>query len=284
MPDAQRSKPAATKPPAAAPVDPRLALAQQYLKSAKTDVAAKAAADPRSRRAASQSDDTRPRAFSLSVAPATFIHLLLAVVALTFAALAVLWCLHLLLLNFAAGRIVALPTGVIVAAAAGYLSVLFLGVIESTSNGQTNVDSLDGDWREWFWTLPATLGMLAIAAFAGWFISLGVPINVWVLIGFTALALYPILQLSSLETGTPFAPLSLPVIQSLGKHPLAWFVFYAISFAVANVLWAICGLAWHDPPYVTVLIMGPLVTVALFFYGWLLGQLAFLISSEKEST
>lgn len=282
MPEAHRSRPGAGKPAETAPVDPRLALAQQYLKSASTDLANKEREAARGRRAAAVAAGEKPRAFSVSVSPATFVHVVLAVVVLTFAALAALWCLHLLLLNFVAGRIVALPTGVVVFASLSYLSALFLGVIESTSTGRTEVDSLPGDWQEWFWTLPGTLGMLAIAAFIGWFLSLGLPVNVWLLIALCALVLYPVLQLSSLETGSPLSPLSLPVLQSIARHPVAWFVLYAISFAVANVLWVTARLAWNDPPYSTILIMGPIVTLALFFYAWLLGQLALLISMDKE--
>jgi hypothetical protein len=215
------------------------------------------------------------------------VHIVLAMVVFTFAALAVLWCLHLLLLNFVAGRIVALPTGVVVFATLSYLSAIFLSVIETTSTGRTEVDSLPGDWRDWFWTLPSTLGMLAVAAFIGWFLSLGVPLNVWLLIALCGLLLYPILQLSSLETGSPLAPLSLPVLQSIARHPFGWFTFYAVTFAMANMLWVAARLAWRDPPYSTILIMGPLVALALLFYAWLLGQLAFLISSDntdKESS
>jgi hypothetical protein len=276
----------AGKPAEDAPVDPRHALAQQYLKSATTDIAVKEREERRARAnsPAAATPRERVRPFSLSIAPATFVHIVLAMVVFTFAALAVLWCLHLMLLNFVAGRVVALPTGVVVAAVLSYLSAIFLSVIESTSTGRTEVDALPGDWRDWFWTLPSTLGMLAIAAFVGWFLSLGLPINVWLLVAVCALVLYPILQLSSLETGSPLAPLSLPVLQSFAKHPLGWFIFYAVSFAVANVLWAIARLAWRDPPYATVLIVGPLVAVALVFYAWLLGQLAYLISSDKESS
>jgi hypothetical protein len=126
--------------------------------------------------------------------------------------------------------------------------------------------------------------MLAMAAFIGWFLSLGLPVSVWFLIAASALLLYPILQLSSLETGSPLAPLSLPVLKSITRHPFGWFVFYALTFALVNVLWALTRLAWRDPPYLTVLVMGPLVCVALLFYAWLLGQLAYLISSEKESS
>ena len=58
--------------------------------------------------------------------------------------------------------------------------------------------------------------------------------------------------------------------------------YYAISFAIANALWYIGQKAWRDPPYLTVAIVSPMVAVALFFYAWLLGQVALLISSEKK--
>jgi hypothetical protein len=187
--------------------------------------------------------------------------------------------------NLVVARVVALGTGFLTVAAWAYVSVCYLGIIESTSTGHTNVDALEGDWREWFWTLPASLGMLAISAAVGWGLSFLIPVSVWWLIALAVLLTYPILQLSSLETGTPLAPLSLPVLASLVKHPVAWFVLYVISFALADVVWLVARLAWNDPPYSTMLIMGPIVTVALFFYAWLLGQLAQLISTDisKES-
>jgi hypothetical protein len=113
---------------------------------------------------------------------------------------------------------------------------------------------------------------------------LGIPVNVWVLIAVCSLVLYPILQLSSLETGSPLTPLSIPVLKSIVRHPAGWFVFYAVTFALVNALWALARFAWRDPPYITVLVMAPLVCVSLLFYAWLLGQLAFLISSDKESS
>jgi hypothetical protein len=107
---------------------------------------------------------------------------------------------------------------------------------------------------------------------------------VWLLVGLCALVLYPVFELSSLEAGSPLVPLSLPVLQSIAKHPFGWFVCYAVSFAMANALWALARLAWRDPPYVTVLIVAPLAAWALFLYAWLLGQLAYLISIPKESS
>jgi hypothetical protein len=281
VPDANRSKPATAGRPESPAEDPRVALARKYLKAAETELAEKDAEKPRAQRVRTTKGGG-PRAFSLAVAPATFVHVILGTLALTFAAYAVVFCIHLLLTYFVAGRIIALPTGVVVAAALGYLSVLFLGIIESTSTGYTNVDVLQGDWQDWFWTLPSTLGMFGFAAFIGWIISLVTPLSVWVVIGLSVLILYPFLQLSSLETGSPMAPLSLPVVQSIPKHPFGWFVFYAISFAVANMLWVLGKMTWHGNPYETLAIVGPTAAVALFFYAWMLGQLAHLIS-EKNS-
>jgi hypothetical protein len=133
-----------------------------------------------------------------------------------FAALAVTLTYHMLDVNFVVGRVVALPAGIITAAALGYLSVCFLDVIESTSIGHTNVDSLQGDWRDWFWTLPATLGMLAMAAAIGWILSLVLPVNVWLLIALCALMLYPVFQLSSLEAGSPVVPSAFSTYSSQG--------------------------------------------------------------------
>jgi hypothetical protein len=282
LPDVNRPKSVAARTPQGAPVDPRLALAQQYLQKAKTDVAEKEAESPRARRAAASADSS-VRPFSLSIAPTTFVHILLAALALTFAALAMTLTYHMLHVNFVVGRVIALPAGIITAAALGYLSVCFLGVIESTATGHTTVDALEGDWRDWFWTLPATLGMLAVAAAIGWLLSLVLTVNVWILIALCVLLLYPVFQLSSMEAASPVVPLTLPVVQSIVQRPMAWFVLYAVSFAVVNVLWFIGHRAWHDPPYATIIVTGPLAAVGLFFYAWLLGQLAHLISTEKKT-
>jgi hypothetical protein len=285
LPDVNRPKPTTARPAPALqspPVDPRTALAQQYLRKAEAELAEKEAAQPRSRGRA-RPGGAGPRPFSFSIAPSTLIHIFLAACALTFAALAVTSTYHMLHVNFVVGRVIALPSGIIAAAALSYLSVCFLDVIESTSIGHTNVDMLDGDWRDWFWTLPATVGMLAAAAAIGWILSLVLPVNVWLLIALCALLLYPVFQLSSLEAGSAVVPLSLPVVQSIPKRPLAWFVVYTISFAVAGALSFAGRVAWRDPPYATILVVGPLAAVALFFYAWLLGQLAHLISKENKS-
>jgi hypothetical protein len=286
MSDRKQAGPAAGRPPKP-PIDPRILASQQFV----AKVVDKAKREKEADKNAAQRwpgngtavGKRTPAAFTFEIAPATFAHLVLAALALTFVGLAAVWSYAVLNANFTAGRVMALSLGMICAAVLGYLSVLFLSVVESTSNGRTSVESLQGEWREWFWTLPSTLGLLAIAVFIGWLLSVVLTANFWFMIAACAVLLYPILQLSSLETGSPFAPLSLPVLASTVKHPLGWFVFYAISCALANSLWLAARLAWHDPPYITVFIVAPIATVALFFYAWLLGQLAHLISKEKDA-
>lgn len=276
----------ATATPPKPPIDPRILAAQQFV----TKVVDKAKHEKDAEKTAAQrlpankSATGKPTsaAFKFAITPATFAHLILATLAVTFVGLAAVWSYAVLGANITAGRVIAASLGMVTAAVLGYLSVLFLSVVESTSTGRTSVDSLQGEWQEWFWTLPSTLGMLAIAAFIGWLLSVAFSANVWFMIAACAVLLYPILQLSSLETGSPFTPLSLPVLASIVKHPLGWFVVYAISFALANSLWLAARMAWHDPPYITVVIIAPLATIALFFYAWLLGQLAQLIGKEKR--
>jgi hypothetical protein len=142
---------------------------------------------------------------------------------------------------------------------------------------------LYGGWREWFWTLPSTVGMLGIAAAFGWGLSFLVPASMWITVGLSLVLVYPVLQLSTLETGSPLAPVSLMVARSLVQRPVVWLAFYAVSLAMIGAICVVARVAWHDPPIITMFIMGPLVTVALFFYAWLLGQLARLISTGEES-
>ena len=185
-------------------------------------------------------------------------------------------------INLTVGRVVATGTGFLTAAIAGYISVCFLEVIESTSAGETNIQFTETDWKEWFWTLPTTLGMVAISAAVGWIISLALPVSAWWPVFVSIFLTYPILQLSTLETGSPLAPFSPPILRSIARHPLHWLGLYGISLVMTGILYGILAFAWRDPPYATMLVMGPIVTAALFFYGWLLGQLAhFFITAEE---
>jgi hypothetical protein len=298
LPDANRAKPSSPRPavsgesprqPAEPPLDPRQALAQQYLRAAREKLAEEEASAPRSARRAAQ---PQAAGFSLSIEKSTFVHVVLVAIAITFVAIGLVLLYAFMNQTAAPGGMiavvvnsVAIPAGVLAFAVMSYASVCFLGIIESTSRGHTGVqDMLYGGWREWFWTLPSTLGMAILAIMLAVGLSYVVPIDVWLLIDLSLVFVYPVLQLSTLETGSPLAPVSWLVLGSLAKRPVAWLAFYALSFGLIGMLWLLGHLAWHDPPFITLLILGPAVTVALFFYAWLLGQLARLISSTGEKS
>jgi hypothetical protein len=274
--------------PAEPPLDPRQALAQKYLRDAQAKLAEEEAEAPRAaRRAAAKPGAT---GWSVSVDKSTFVHLLLVATAITLVSLMVLLLFAFMGQNAAPGGMigvvvnsVAIPVGAVTFAGLSYLSVCFLGIVESTSQGHTDVQGmLYGGWREWFWTLPSTLGMVAISVILGVGLSYAVPLSAWALIGLSLVFVYPVLQLSTLETGSPLAPVSWMVCRSLFRRPVAWLALYVMSFALVGLLWLLGHVAWHDPPFVTMLVLGPAATAALFFYAWLLGQLARLISSTGE--
>jgi len=81
-------------------------------------------------------------------------------VAFTLAGLAVTLCYFFLSgPSFIVGRVIALPAGILTAAAASYTSNVFLTVIERTSDGYDGIEEWPlPDWREGFWTLPQTIG------------------------------------------------------------------------------------------------------------------------------
>ena len=259
-----------------AEVDPRKAMAQRYLERARAELAAKEAERPVRRRSEPESDtpatlgNLQPR-----LSGSTYIHLLLLMPVVTLSGLAILWCYVLLNFDVLVGRVIALPTGILLYVAISYASAYYLGLIESTSRGETNPDeALRGDWRDWFWLVPSTVGMFAAAAGIGYLLSLPFPNARWEVIGVTTLLLYPILQLSCLETGSPLSPFSLPVFSTLFTRPLMWTSLYGISFVAALGLSAVAKIAWRDPPYFTVMVLGPLVTITLLIYGLLLGTAA----------
>jgi len=265
-----------TRPHEPAEVDSRKAMAQRYLEKARAELAAKDAERPVRRQREPVSDkpvtlgDLRPR-----LSGSTYIHLLLLVPVITLSGLAILWCYVLLNFDVLVGRVIALPTGILLYVAFSYASAYYLGLIESTSRGETNPDeALRGDWRDWFWHLPSTVGMIAAAAGIGYLLSLPFPNARWDVIGITTLLLYPIMQLSCLETGSPLSPLSLPILTTLGTRPLMWVSIYGLSFVAVLFLSTVAKSAWRDPPYFTVIVMGPLIIIALLIYGLLFGTAA----------
>lgn len=268
---------AETKSKSSDDVDPRHRLAQRYLQNAHDDLATKDAGKPKSQRRRSADRTGKPTLADLkpSIGNATFLHGLMLMLVLTVAALAAVLCYLMLNQVFVVGRVIALPAGILVAIGLSYASACYLGVIESTSHGHTTPeDALTGDWRDWFWTLPATFGIFAATAGLGWLFSRLAPTATWEIIGVTVWLFYPVLQLSTLETGSFMSPISLPVLSTLFTRPVMWMTLYGLSFVLAIAIAGLGTATWRDPPFLTMLWMGPITSVALLVYAWLLGQAA----------
>ena len=155
-------------------IDPRHRLAQKYMQRAHDDIASKEAEKPKSLRERPQSlhakltlADLRP-----SISNSTAMHALLLTLVVTVVLLGATVNYFLLNLAFIAGRAIAMPVGILIFIGLSYTSALFLGIVESTSNGHTEPDAmLTGDWRDWFWTMPASWGVLLMSAGFGWLLS-----------------------------------------------------------------------------------------------------------------
>ncbi|MCA9101545.1 MAG: hypothetical protein KDA63_10360 [Planctomycetales bacterium] len=266
-------------PPPSPSVDPRKALAEKMMRQARERIEAESAEPQRPARRSRAHD--AGGGVTLAIDPVVFVHVVLAIVALTIAALAVLFCYHMLYVMFTLGRILALPTGVLTAAVLSYLSVCFLGVVESTAAGRISLDDhVTGDWREWFWTLPSTAGPLVWAGFLAWLATLPLVDQRAMAAAVIAWALYPVLQLSVLECEQPLLPVSLPTLRSLVTRPAAWLVFYFCSIVPVAVPALVAWAAFVDPPYVTVLVTAPVAALAMFAYAWLFGHLTREVSKE----
>jgi hypothetical protein len=267
-----------------AEADPRKALAERYMQRARAELAAKEIERPKSLRANVRS--TEPVAISdfwPRFSGSTFIHLILLMPVLTTAALMAVWCLVLLEFSLIVGRIIIMPAGILLMLSISYAMAYYLGVIESTSHGETTPDeSLRGTWQDWFWQLPATVGVFGMAVGIGYVVSLPFTDSRWLVIGSTTLVLYPLMQLSSLETGSPFAPFSGAITKTLVTHPLMWLSVYAITFLVAMAVSGVAKAAWRDPPYFTAAILGSILPVVLLVYGLVLGTAARWLSLKGQ--
>lgn len=205
----------------------------------------------------------------------------LIVLGMTVAAVLLAFCYQLLNTMFVAGRIIALPVGIIVTLAASYASANYLAVVQATSEGIDGIEDWpEGEYREWFWTLPYSLGMLAAAGVVGYFVNLVVWTQSWIPMVSVMLILYPVFQLSSLEAGSPMIPLSKPILATLWKYPRGWAVFYAGSaLPIAILLWIFCE-CFPRQPYVTILVFAPLAAAVLLIYGRMLGRLAWWCATD----
>ncbi|MCA9263742.1 MAG: hypothetical protein KDA60_07820, partial [Planctomycetales bacterium] len=157
-------------PPSDDPLaDPRVLAARRRLQSAQVDLAAK------------EKMMAERTAGAGNVLSAAWLrhnvgHWMLLSLGFALASGAALWCYYLLNTVFVAGRAVAMGTGMFCGFVASYTSQYFLASLQATFDGNVELDELSVlNWKEWFWTLPSTLGMFAWGLILGYIVSLAMP-------------------------------------------------------------------------------------------------------------
>jgi len=94
---------------------------------------------------------------------------------------------------------------------------------------------------------------------------------------------FPILLLCSLESGSPFLPVSAIVFASLGRHGIAWLAFY---LQAGSLLALAAAMVYYFAPWLEPRLAIPLAALlfsaVVMIYFRLLGRLAFYCSVEPE--
>ena len=102
-------------------------------------------------------------------------------------------------------------------------------------------------------------------------------------VAITVFFVFPILLLCTLETDSPFLPVSTVVLASLGRHGIAWLAFY---FQAGSLLAAAAAMVYYLAPQLEPRLAIPLAALlfsaVVMIYFRLLGRLAFYCSVEPE--
>jgi DNA-directed RNA polymerase subunit RPC12/RpoP len=163
-----------------------------------------------------------------------------------------------------------------------YAAGCLLAVVEETAAGNDEINWPDDGWRERVWKLLYAGYLLVLSALAGTAVgSLAqlLAVEFWWSALATTFVLFPIVLLSSLEAGTPWAPLTPPIIRSLVVSMWCWGVFY-IEITLLATPWVALVLVGVQlrHPFWTALVAAPPLAALLLIYARLLGRLAWRIT------
>jgi len=197
-------------------------------------------------------------------------------VGMIFLALANAYCLWLLAQGMGlAVRCFAPPLFLISVVVYSYASACYLSIIEGTASGYDKIDDWPtGLWKEWFWTLPSTAGMLGAAMMVGAAIGRFLTYESWWPTLVITYFLYPILQFSVVENGSLMDPVSAPVWKSLYRVWWAWAIFYAMTAAGIVLFSLVVAVFFLVSPVTGIAVAGVLECACFFLYARLLGRVA----------
>jgi hypothetical protein len=193
-----------------------------------------------------------------------------------FTAMGDLYCLWLFSQGMGiAARCFALPLFFISVLVYSYASACFLAILTGTATGYDKIDDWPtGLWKDWFWTLPSTVGMLAAAIMLGSFIGGFLMPTSWRPTIIITFFVYPILQFSVVENGSLMNPVSVPVWRSFRTVWWAWLIFYAVTAAGVILFYVVIRLSMLISPVAGVAAGSILECACFFLYARLLGRLA----------
>ncbi|MEI8375368.1 MAG: hypothetical protein WCJ35_21320 [Planctomycetota bacterium] len=173
-------------------------------------------------------------------------------------------------------------------ALAGIAAIHGMTILLETTAGNDRVENWPNvglflDWVGdlWFIFNTATVSV-ALGLGLDWLLPGLLATREWT-VAVTVFFAFPILLLCTLESGSPFLPVSSVVFASLGRHGIAWLTFY---LQAGSLLAAVVAMVYYFAPWLDLRLAIPLAALlfsaAVMIFFRLLGRLAFYCSVEPE--
>ncbi len=167
-----------------------------------------------------------------------------------------------------------------------FIGTSCLAIIEDSSNGRDKITS----WPEFnLFEWMSDCLVIVIAVFysltpgmvIAWVATLlGAPATMYAICGgLSFYALYPLVQLSLLESASMASPFSSVILRTLQEHGLMWITFYFIT-AGMGLLWAILVASTAADNRVMAIFLCVVTSVMMFMYFRLLGRVTWACRNE----
>jgi hypothetical protein len=173
-------------------------------------------------------------------------------------------------------------------ACAGIAAIHGLTILLETTAGNDRMENWPNvglflDWIGELWFLINTAVVsVALGLGLAWLLP-GLPAARGVTVAITVFFTFPVLLLCTLETDSPFLPVSTVVFASLGRHAIAWLAFYVQAGSLLAASAAMVDyLAPRLEPRLAIPLAALLFSAVVMIYFRLLGRLAFYCSVEPE--
>jgi predicted RNA-binding Zn-ribbon protein involved in translation (DUF1610 family) len=164
-------------------------------------------------------------------------------------------------------------------------SSILVAIVTESSEGNDQVQRWPGaNMIEWLPDLGYVILACFVSPFPGWFIGRMItpdPLLVMLWFAGSLLVCFPVVLLSQLEVGSPFAVLSGKVLASLVRVPFSWALFYLEIGALAAFCLVATYLVDQFVPLAGVLLV-PLYIGAMFIAARLTGRLGWKLSETLE--